>query len=240
MWADARAVSIYRYIAEERGLHPGLVAFEQVMSGYGGPAVQYAKLTAGRVGITHWNPQLPPLLAACRFLRGLKIIRLEPNVLLALDSVVEYLHDRQRAVAAPNVSSTAQEPPFPPPPRLPIPTIFTRRSPNNKTAASWANKIKSGGCPWQCYFQVCGQPCLDGMLEHYSMDVLYLGYESVASVEQLWQGSRGRAGGDAEAIAAAPAYNRTAECVASCPLLKRQWESALRARAAHSRGDSRR
>ena len=76
----------YRYIAEERGLHPGLVAFEQVMSDYGGPtrAIRRNSRQDALALLLESAAAAPPGGMPLR-LRGLKIIRWNSNVLLALD-----------------------------------------------------------------------------------------------------------------------------------------------------------
>ena len=207
----ARAVSIYRYICESRGTHAGHISFGRMLSGFGGPTLQLDHWYGTRVASTHWEPQMSSVLIACRFAK-VQAIRTEPNVMVGLDAFVEALNARLQQASSTTTSFPLEAPP------LQTPSEFTIGSINNVTAAQWANDTPDGGCPWQCYFETCGDVCLAGMLEHYGTDVLYLGYEVPRTIDDLWRGERVE--GDQAARDIAAASNRKDECLRVCKRLQ--------------------
>lgn len=113
----ARAVSIYKYVCEERSAHAGLISFERMLTGYGGPPLQMNHLWGNKVGSTHWGAQMPAILAACRF-ADVRAIRVEPDVIEGLDTIV---HEINAAL-----DGTYSYPPPAPPPRAPPPALPPR------------------------------------------------------------------------------------------------------------------
>ena len=216
----ARAVSIYKYICEERGSHAGFISFARMLAGAGGPALQLDHYYGSTVAESHWMPQAPYILTACRFARVLAI-RTEPNVIDGLDAIVARINEQLGASDHAAVSSSSTTSRSRPPP-LPTPSKFTRRSGNNKTAAMHANANDYAACPWQCYFELCGEICMSAMLDHYPLDVFHLGYPVPANTDALWSTDRVFPA-DRAALAIASAENRTSSCLQACPLL---WHGA--------------
>lgn len=169
------------------------MSFKQMLSGPGGPRMQMDLVYGTRVPPSHWQPQTDVLLVACHMWPSLRAVRSE-SLKQGLDELVGAANAHRRADA----------------PALPLPS---------NTSAFASINVLEYVCPWQCYFQLCGDACMDGMLKHYVLDVLHLGYPVPRSVDDLWLAER--QGCDtselgAARLAALPPQNRSAACLTQC------------------------
>jgi hypothetical protein len=257
----ARAVSLYKFMCEERATIAGWISFELMLCGAGGPAAQipkhYPGYRDGGFWAVHWEPQAPFLLALCRLtgqgIQGaararalVRAIRIEPNVVDGLDAVIDEVNrGPYRTLSRPGPQALQKPSDFVS--QLVASgggdqmgessssggggtSVNTEQKGSHRgigtgtgggASTSTANALNYGGCPWQCYFQLCGEKCMRAMLDHYHLDVFALGYSMPTAVDDLWHGERvGPTSTLATRTIATAAFNRSVACLLACPLLR--------------------
>jgi hypothetical protein len=170
----ARAVSIYKYVLEKwsmkqnasdeelaRHMYLGVQGFVRAFRDQNLPMTS---IFMGKYdGPAHWDPQMLHVLSFCMLLPNTSIIPVEPDVLANLKPTVNAINfHRDRALHP-----------------LRDPQAFSARNTLDYT------------CPWQCYFEICGQPCIDRVYEWFDIDVALLAalqiYQAPRSVADLWK-----------------------------------------------------
>ena len=170
----ARFISIYRYILERwstKYKNADFISIHNFSSLFQGhhPTQKFkADLFYGKGHTSwHWAQQMVHILPICRLVPHTKLIPAEPDVLENLSPVVQ---DINRMMTG----TSGHE--------LPDPMGVASR-----------NKISDAGCPWQCYFELCGIPCFHIVLQWYDLDVIVLHtagvYPAPRSIADLWAGS---------------------------------------------------
>ena len=192
----ARAVSIFKYLLVNSSQH---VSFADALAGKQSTDIFRMFEGARNTDPFHWEQQLALLLPLCSQLPSIQMVRIEPNILSNLDTVVAHINEG-RPKSLPAL-------------RLPSNGTLTR----NEAAYD---------CPWPCYFQVCGRRCFETVLQWWSLDVYYMHilgmYRMPASIDDVWAtaAAKGylRDDGGTEGIdwARLSSDQRTVECRAHC------------------------
>jgi hypothetical protein len=216
----ARAVSTYQYVVEKYASQPKHWRQQgpqnQSFCDYYSPAnfqIMFNKATLGafffgRFGADsrsshHWEPQSPGLAKLCEDMKdSLAVLQLEA-LTPQLGAIVQEIN-------------TGMQGSLPP---LPQPSSDERANTAEDFEKRYGRHAQQhfATCPWQCYYEVCGSQCLDGVKKHYSADLhlLHNYYRIPDSVEELWHGPY------REKSMQVPGFedtkNRTSSCSACLP-----------------------
>jgi len=192
----ARAVSIYKYLVENSKLSssPYNVNFcktfagkdlDLLKEGSTSPHTAVESLTRSRASSTHWTPQSPPLIAACHYGRVLTL-PVEDDVPTAIDKTVVRRVNEDLNLLEPHVHAANDHASVRGAHRHDLPRLKAANARNRRGGPTHNANRGKYSCPWQCYYALCGERCVDAVNSHYALDMLLLGYPSVRSVADLF------------------------------------------------------
>ena len=161
----ARFISIYKFVLGEwsrRHRNNRFVGMSSFIRTFNQTYVKRDLFYGHDIGSGHWAQQMIHVVPVCKHLPNARLIPIELNVLESLRPVVLEINQKR------NVSL----------PALPDPTLTSSRN------------ILSYECPWQCYYELCGQACFDLVHKWYDLDIMTLDvagiYPAPRSIADLW------------------------------------------------------